>query len=36
MFGLFGKKVGDAKAELKKIEGRDLMQAVVGAMVLLA
>lgn len=37
MFGkLFGKKVGEAKAELKKVEGRDLMQAIVGAMVLLA
>ena len=37
MFGkLFGKKVGNAKAELKKIENKDLMQAVVGAMVLIA
>jgi len=37
MFGkMFGKKVGAAKAELKKVENRDLMQAIVGAMVLLA
>lgn len=37
MFGkLFGKKVGAARAEVKKVENRDLMQAVVGAMVLIA
>lgn len=37
MFGkLFGKKVGAAKVEMKKIENRDLMEAIVGAMVLLA
>ncbi|MCK2097724.1 tellurite resistance TerB family protein [Thauera aromatica] len=37
MFGkLFGKKVGAAKAELKRVENKDLMQAVVGAMVLIA
>ena len=37
MFGkLFGKKVSGAQAQLKKVENRDLMQAVVGAMVLIA
>lgn len=37
MFGkLFGKKVGDAKAELKKVENRDLMQAIVGGGLLVA
>lgn len=37
MFGkLFGKKVGAAKAEMKKVENRDQMQAIVGAMVLIA
>ena len=37
MFGkLFGKKVCAARAEVKKVENRDLMQAVVGAMVLIA
>lgn len=36
MFKLFGKKVGGAQAQLKKVENRDLMQAVVGAMVLIA
>ena len=37
MFGkLFGKRVGAARAEVKKVENRDLMQAVVGAMVLIA
>ena len=33
---LFGKRVGAARAEVKKVENRDLMQAVVGAMVLIA
>lgn len=37
MFGkLFGKKLGAAKVEVKKIENRDLMEAIVGAMVLIA
>lgn len=36
MFGLFKKQAGAAKAELKKVENRDLMQAIVGAMVLIA
>lgn len=37
MFGkIFGKKVGAAKVELKKVENRDLMQAVVGSMILVA
>lgn len=37
MFGkIFGKKVNNAKAELKKVENRDLMQAIVGACVLIA
>jgi tellurite resistance protein TerB len=37
MFGkFFGKKVGAAKAEMKKVENRDLMQAIVGAMVMIA
>lgn len=33
---LFGKKVGAAKVELKKVENRDLMQAVVGGCLLVA
>lgn len=39
MFGLgkiLGKKAGAAKVEMKKVENRDLMQAIVGAMVLIA
>ncbi|WP_288463268.1 TerB family tellurite resistance protein [uncultured Pseudomonas sp.] len=37
MFGkLFGKKVGAAKVELKRVENRDLMQAVVGGCLLVA
>lgn len=36
MFGLFKKKAGAAKVELKKVENRDLMQAIVGAMILVA
>lgn len=36
MFGLFKKQAGAAKVELKKVENRDLMQAIVGAMVLIA
>lgn len=37
MFGkLLGKKVGGAKVELKKLENRDLMQAIVGACILIA
>lgn len=33
---LFGKKAGDVKAEIKKLENRDLMQAIVGACILIA
>lgn len=33
---MFGKKVGDARAELKKVENRDLMQAIIGASILVA
>ena len=33
---LFGKKVGAAKVELKKVENRDLMQAIVGGCLLVA
>jgi len=37
MFGkLFGKKVQDAKAEMKKVENRDLMEAIVGGSLLVA
>jgi|GEM_PF-403441 len=36
MLGLFTKKGAAAKVELKKIENRDLMQAIVGSMILLA
>ncbi|MEW5609507.1 tellurite resistance TerB family protein [Pseudomonas juntendi] len=37
MFGkLFGKKVSNAKAEIKKVENRDLMQAIVGGCILVA
>lgn len=37
MFGkLFGKKVKNAKVELKKLENRDLMEAVVGGCLLVA
>lgn len=37
MFGkLFGKKVQDAKAEMKKVENRDLMEAIVGGCLLVA
>jgi tellurite resistance protein TerB len=37
MFGkLLGKKSAEAKAELKKIENRDLMQAICGAALLVA
>lgn len=36
MFGLFKKHAGNAKVEIKKVENRDLMQAIVGSMVLLA
>lgn len=39
MFGLgkiLGKKAGAAKVEMKKVENRDLMQAIVGAMILIA
>lgn len=36
MFGLFKKKAGEVKVELKKVENRDLMEAIVGAMVLVA
>lgn len=35
MFGLFKKKVGAAKVEMKKVENRDLMEAIVGAMILI-
>ena len=34
MFGLFKKQANNAKVEIKKVENRDLMQAIVGAMVL--
>ncbi|WP_085696304.1 tellurite resistance TerB family protein [Pseudomonas sp. B26(2017)] len=33
---LFGKKFGKAKAELKKVENRDLMEAIVGGCILVA
>ena len=36
MFGLFKKQANNAKVEIKKVENRDLMQAIVGAMVLIA
>ena len=36
MFGLFKKQANNAKVEIKKVENRDLMQAIVGAMVLVA
>lgn len=37
MFGkLFGKKVGNAQAELKKVVNRDLMQAIIGGGLLVA
>lgn len=36
MFGLFKKKAGEVKVELKKVENRDLMEAIVGAMILIA
>ena len=36
MFGMFGKKVGEVKAELKKVENRDLMEAIVGGSLLVA
>lgn len=37
MFGkLFGKKVGNAQAEMKKVVNRDLMQAIVGGGLLVA
>lgn len=36
MLGFFKKKGIEAKVELKKVENRDLMQAIVGSMVLLA
>lgn len=36
MFGLFKKKAGAVKVEMKKVENRDLMEAIVGAMVLIA
>jgi tellurite resistance protein len=34
MFGLFKKQANNAKVEIKKVENRDLMQAIVGAMVM--
>lgn len=36
MFKMFKKKAGDAKAEMKKIENRDLMEAIVGGCLLVA
>jgi len=36
MFGFFKKQANNAKVEIKKVENRDLMQAIVGAMVLIA
>ncbi len=36
MFGFFAKKAGDVKAELKKVENRDLMEAIVGGSLLVA
>lgn len=36
LLSLFGKKAAAAKVEVKKIENRDLMQAVVGVLVLVA
>ena len=37
MFGkLFGKKVGNAQAEMKKVVNRDLMQAIIGGGLLVA
>ncbi len=36
LFGMFKKKAGAANVELKKIENRDLMQAIVGVLVLVA
>lgn len=36
MFGLLKKKTGDMKAELKKVENRDLMEAIVGGSLLIA
>lgn len=36
MFGIFGKKVGEVKAEMKKVENRDLMEAIVGGSLLVA
>jgi tellurite resistance protein TerB len=36
MFGLFRKKANNAKVELRKVENRDLMQAIVGGCLLVA
>jgi len=36
MFGLLKKKFGDASAEIKKVENRDLMEAIVGGSLLVA
>ncbi|EFH7454457.1 tellurite resistance protein, partial [Escherichia coli] len=37
MFGkLFGKKVASAKVELKKVENRDLMEAIIGGCLLVS
>lgn len=36
MFGLLKKKGQNAKAELKRIENRDLMEAIVGGCLLVA
>ncbi|MGB1291773.1 MAG: tellurite resistance TerB family protein [Pseudoalteromonas sp.] len=36
MLGFFKKKAGDAKAELKKVENRDLMEAIIGGSLLVA
>jgi len=36
MFGFLKKKFGEGKAELKKVENRDLMEAIVGGSLLVA
>ncbi len=36
MFGMFKKKAGNVAAELKKVENRDLMEAIVGGCLLVA
>ena len=36
MFGMFKKKTAAVKVELKKVENRDLMEAIVGGCLLVA